>query len=110
MAKRAMLIILAFAIIGFVGYWIYLRTWPQRKLPRTAEIPPPQETRQNGNLKSAVQPSTIERMFDLAPSTETLLTSLESQVELRLYFSRSNSNLAARVHDFALRVEDLLIE
>jgi ABC-type uncharacterized transport system involved in gliding motility auxiliary subunit len=53
---------------------------------------------------------TADDLFTLSPGTKAILKKLDSPVELRYYFSRSEKNLPSWVPNFARNVEDLLAE
>jgi len=53
---------------------------------------------------------TADKLFTLSPGTKAILKKLDSPVEVRFYFSRSEKNLPSWVPNFARNVEDLLAE
>jgi ABC-type uncharacterized transport system involved in gliding motility auxiliary subunit len=53
---------------------------------------------------------TADRLFTLSDGTKAILKKLDSPVEIRYYFSRSEKNLPSWVPNFARNVEDLLAE
>jgi ABC-type uncharacterized transport system involved in gliding motility auxiliary subunit len=53
---------------------------------------------------------TKEKSFTLSPGTRAVLTRLDSPVELRFYYSQSESRVPSQFKTYAKRVEDLLSE
>ncbi|MBM3858720.1 MAG: hypothetical protein FJ395_03615 [Verrucomicrobia bacterium] len=53
---------------------------------------------------------TADKLFTLSPGTKAILKKLDSPVEVRFYFSRSDKNLPSWAPNFARNVEDLLAE
>jgi ABC-type uncharacterized transport system involved in gliding motility auxiliary subunit len=53
---------------------------------------------------------TADKLFTLSDGTKSILTQLDSPVEVRFYYSRSEKNLDPMVTTFAVSVEDLLAE
>lgn len=53
---------------------------------------------------------TSDKLFTLSAGTKAILKKLDSPVEVRFYFSRSDKNLPSWVPNFARNVEDLLAE
>lgn len=51
-----------------------------------------------------------DKLYTLTPSTKIILSKLDSEADVRFYFSKSDSSLSVQEKAFALRVEDLLKE
>jgi len=62
-----------------------------------------------GAFKARVD-MTADKLFTLSSGTKAILKKLDSPVEVRFYFSRSDKNLPSWVPGFAQNVEDLLAE
>lgn len=62
-----------------------------------------------GAFKARVD-MTADKLFTLSDGTKAILKKLDSPVEVRFYFSRSDKNLPSWVLNFARNIEDLLAE
>ncbi len=62
-----------------------------------------------GAFKARVD-MTAEKLFSLSPGTKAILKKLDTPIEIRFYFSKSETRVPVPVRNYAQQVEDLLAE